>query len=707
MATLERIRNRAGLLVSIVIGLALMAFILGDLFRGGTNLTSDQFEIAEINGISIDQRNYQKRLDEAMENAKRNSGESSLDERTMNQVRNQVWQQLLQEKVMGEEIGEAGIDVSVEELNDMVTGNNIHPQIRQIPIFQNEQTGQFDPQLVKRFIASFEQNPEARESWLAFEQGIKLQRINTKYYTAVQKGMFATDLQAQQTAVNKQRKVDFKYVAMPYTELKDEEISIDKADLEKYYNEHKKLFEQEETVDIEYITYPIEPSKEDINSIKKDVESLIPELKETEEEAQFVTATSDQAFDPKFYKKGEYSNALLDSLMFEKEEGFIYGPYRENESFKVAKIAHIETRPDTIKIRHIVLVPNEQRNAQQTQQLADSLTQLIENGADFAQLAQKHSDDEETAVKGGNTGWKNVEEVIYGNALLDAGVGEVVKFPTQQAFLIAEMTEKGKEVKQVQLAVISRDIIPSEETNDNVYKKASEFAGNHRTFKTFNQGIEEAPELTKKQANNLKTTSRQIAGLGTARNIIREAFFTEANQIIVDRSTQSPIFEIGDNYVIGVVTEKSEKGYAPLEQVRATVERAVKKEKKAELLKEKIANALSGINNIDELAQALETEVKESKGVSFAAFSVPGLGMEPKVQGVASVLEQDEISAPIQGNNAVYVLQITNIQEAQENQNLAMEKASIERTYVSRAQREIFEALKDNAEIEDNRIKFY
>ncbi len=707
MATLERIRNRAGLLVSIVIGLALMAFILGDLFRGGTNLSSDQFEIAEINGVSIDQRNYQNRLDEAMENAKRNSDQSSLDERTMNQVRNQVWQQLLQEKVMGEEIGEAGINVSVEELNDMVTGNNIHPQIRQIPIFQNEQTGQFDPQLVKRFIASFEQNPEARESWLAFEQGIKQQRINTKYYTAVQKGLFATDLQARQTAVNKQRKVDFKYVAMAYTELKDEEIAIEKADLEKYYNEHKKLFEQEKSVNIEYVTFPIEPSQEDINNIRKDIESLVPELKETDEEAQFVTATSDQAFDPKFYKKGEYSNPLIDSLMFTKEEGFIYGPYREGESFKVAKIAQIETRPDTIKIRHIVLVPGEQRDGQQTQQLADSLTQLIENGADFAQLAQKHSDDKETAVKGGNTGWKNPEEIVYGNALLDAGVGEIVKFPTQQAVLIAEMTEKGKEVKQVQLAVISRDITPSEETNDIVYRKASEFAGNHRTFKSFNKGVEDNANLTKKQANNLKSTSREIAGLGIARNLIREAFFTESEQIIVDRSSQSPIFEINDNYVIGVVTEKRDKGYAPLEQVRATVERAVKKEKKAELLKEKINKALSNSNNIDELAQSLGTEVKETQGASFAAFSVPGLGMEPKVQGVASVLEANEISAPIQGNNAVYVLQVTNVQEAGENQNLAMEKKAIERTYVSRAQNEVFEALKDNAEIEDNRIKFY
>ena len=389
MATLEKIRNRMGLLVSIVIGLALLAFILGDLFRGGTNLTSDQFELAEINGTSVDYRNYQQRLEDALANAKRNSGQNTLDDETRYQVRDQVWEQLLQERIMGEEFDEAGVNVSTEELKDMVVGNNIHPQIRQAEAFQNPQTGQFDPERVRMYISQLQNDPEARSRWMAFEQSLKQQRLNNKYYAAIQKGMYVTDSYAKQAAIEQQKKVDFKYVSVPYTDLKDEEVTISDSDLKDYYESHKKMFKQEASLDMEYISFPIEPSQEDIQSIKSELKSLIPELKDSEVESQFVAATSDEPFDPTYYKKGEHENAVLDSIMFTQEEGHVYGPYRENGYFKVAKLSHVAERPDTMKVRHIVLMPTEQRSAQQTQNLADSLTKELEKGADFARFGTR------------------------------------------------------------------------------------------------------------------------------------------------------------------------------------------------------------------------------------------------------------------------------------------------------------------------------
>lgn len=706
MATLEKIRNRAGILVSVVIGLALLAFILGDLFRGGPDISSDQFEIAEINGVSIDYRNYEQRIEKAMKNAKQNAGENTLDEQTRLQVRRQVWEQMLQEYVMGEQLENAGVNVSTEELKDMVMGNNIHPQIKQIPIFQNEQTGRFDPSLVRRFLANLEQNPEARQTWMTFEQSLKQQRVNKKYYATIEGGLYVTDFQAKQTALEKQKKIDFKYITLPYTNLKTDDISISDEDLKTYYESHKKLFKQEKAVDIEYVTFPIEPTQQDIQSIKKDVADLIPELKKSEETAQFVTATSDKPYDPTYYKKGEYENPVIDSIMFSKEEGYVYGPYKNSNQFRIAKVAHKAERPDTIKVRHIALSPQKNQTPQEIQNIADSLIQLLENGADFAKLATKHSVDQETASKGGNLGWRNVEEIIYGESLLDAGKGEFVKMPSQNAIFIAEMLEKGKSVKQVQVAIIGRDIMPSENTRDKVYQKASTFAGKHRTVKKFNKGVQEKG-ITKKQANKLKTTDRKIAGLDNARSLIREAFNTEPDNMIVGRNSQSPIFEIGDNYVIGIVTEKYEEGYAPLENVKSTVKRAVTKEKKADKLKQKVNDALAKSNNIEALGETLGVEVKMSENVSFAGFSIPGLGIEPNVQGVAFVLNENEISAPIEGNNGVFVIQVTKIKKPSKNINIAREKNAIQRNYTSRVQREVFEALKESAEIEDNRIKFY
>ena len=707
MATLERIRNRMGLVISVVIGMALLAFILGDLFRGGTNLSTDQFELAEINGKTVDYRDYDKRVETAMDNAKRNNNTNTLDDQTINAVRDQVWQQLLQEHILGEEIDLAGISVSVAELKDMVVGNNIHPQIRQAAAFQDPETGQFDPQRVLQYIANLDQMSEQdRQNWYSYEQYLKEDRLNNKYYAAIQKGMFVTDLQAKQAAINKEKKVSFKYISLPYTELNDEEIKISDADLNEYYEKHKELFKQDRTVDIEYVVFSVDPTPDDINNIKEDVSSLIPELKETNEEEQFVTATSDAPFDSKFYQKGEYENPTIDSVMFAAKEGTVYGPYQYLNSWRIAKVAHVEERPDTIKIRHIVLAPSAQQSAQETKDLADSLTQIIEDGADFAAIARQYSVDKETAEKGGDLGWRNVEEMVYGEDLLDAGVGGIVNYPTNQVIFIAEMTEMGKKAKQVQVAVITRDIVPSEDTRDEVYNRANVFAGKHRTVKLFNEGVAEEG-LTKKQANNLKTTSRQIAGLTNPRNLIREAFSTEENQIIVGRNSQSPIFELGDDYVIGVVTKKYAEGYAPLEEVKTTVENGVKKEKKAEMLMKKMNEAAANAQNIEAVAETLSTDVKISSNVTFASFSIPGIGIEPNVQGTALALNKDEMSAPIEGANAVYLVQVTNVVEPGDNLNIAMEKKSIERQYVSRVQNQAFEALKEHADIVDNRIKFY
>lgn len=707
MATLERIRNRMGLLVSVVIGAALLAFILGDLFRGGTNLSTSQFDLAEINGKTVDYRDYDKRVETAMDNAKRSSNTNALDDQTINTVRDQVWQQLLQEKILGEEIELAGITVSVAELKDMVVGNDIHPQIRQAAAFQDPETGQFDPQRVLQYIANLDQMSEKdRQNWYSYEQYLKEDRLNKKYYTTLQKGMFVTDLEAKQAAINKQKKVNLKYISLPYTDLNDEEIKINDADLKEYYDGHQKLFKQDQAVDIEYVVFSVEPTQEDINSIKEEVNSLKSELKETNEEAQFVTATSDAPFDSKFYQKGEYENPTIDSVMFAAKEGTVYGPYQYLNSFRIAKIAHVEERPDTIKVRHIVLAPSAEQSAQATKDLADSLTQIIKNGADFAALARQYSIDKETAEKGGELGWRNVEEMVYGEGLLDAGIGSVINYPTNQVIFIAEMTKMGKKAKQVQVAVIARDIVPSEDTRDVVYNRANVFAGKHRTVKLFNEGVAEEG-LVKKQANNLKTTSRQIAGLTTPRNLIREAFTTEENQIIIGRNSQSPIFELGDDYVIGTVTKKYAEGYAPLEEVKTTVENAVKKEKKAEMLIKKMNEAAANAQNIEAVAETLSTEVKKSSNVTFAAFSIPGIGIEPNVQGTALALNKDEMSAPIEGANAVYLVQVTDVTEPGDKLNIAMEKKSIERQYVSRVQNQAFEALKGYFEIVDNRIKFY
>ncbi|MFA6402271.1 MAG: SurA N-terminal domain-containing protein [Salinivirgaceae bacterium] len=234
MATLQKIRNNAGLLVSIIIGLALLSFILGDLLTSGNTLfNKSQNNVAEIAGKSIPIEMYQGKIDENLENYKRQTGQSSLDQPTMDRLQDQTWEQLVRDFAMEDELAELGITICGDELFDMVQGNNIDPQIKQIPIFQNQETGQFDRTLVLQFLKNMEQDPtgKAQSSWNAFEKALAEEKINQKYNTLIEKGLFATTIQAKKEVVNKNLKSDFDYVTIKYNSVSDSSISFSEKDL--------------------------------------------------------------------------------------------------------------------------------------------------------------------------------------------------------------------------------------------------------------------------------------------------------------------------------------------------------------------------------------------------------------------------------------------------------------------------------------------
>ena len=159
MATLERIRNKAGLVV-IVIGVGLVAFLLGDLMHSGNSIfRGKSMEVADINGNTISITEYEGYITELESYYKLNSGNSAIDENTTLQIRDQAWNQMVQEKIMTEKYEELGITVTAEEIYDLTVGENIHPQIRQM--FTNPETGQFDKDQVIGFLQRKNQDPQA------------------------------------------------------------------------------------------------------------------------------------------------------------------------------------------------------------------------------------------------------------------------------------------------------------------------------------------------------------------------------------------------------------------------------------------------------------------------------------------------------------------------------------------------------------------
>ncbi|MDX8338248.1 peptidylprolyl isomerase [Draconibacterium sp. IB214405] len=708
MATLQKIRTKAGLLVAIVIGLSLAAFILGDLLQGGSSMFQrNRLEVGVIDGESIQYPDFQKEVEELGEIFKQNYGQNQLDDNTWAQVREQAWQRKIAEIVMGEAYEDLGIEVSADELFDMLQGSNPHQIVRQI--FSNPETGQFDRAAVVRFLKGMEQGAVAADQrvyWLNIEQQIVEERTQGKYANMVAKGMYVTGEQAEASATAGSKSVNFDYIALPHSSVSDDDITVTDKDLRDYYSAHKETYESEASRRIEYVAFPVEPSEKDFAEAEEWITAIKSDLEESENTVQFINTNSDISFNDAWDKKEDLPEAVGAWIFDEGAEvGQVYGPYKDGEAFTLAKLYKSEMMPDSVEARHILLQVTTQAELIAAQQLADSLKTMIENGASFAELARTNSADQGSAINGGDLGWFQRGQMVkpFENVAFENTTDSVTIVPTQYGLHLIQTTKRGKLTRQVQVAYLTRNVVPSTKTYQNVYAQASQFSGENPSAEAFNTAVSEQ-NLTKRVAN-VGESDRNIVGLENARPLIRAAYEAEVNDILTNNQ-DSRIFELGDNFVVAILASVTEEGIAPFENVKSRVELAVTKEKKAELLIEKAKTALSGSSDLESVAATLDSEVLNATGVNFNSYSVPGMGLEPAVVGTVAALDVDKISAPIAGNNGVYIVMPTSVNEGM-GVDVAAEKMRLAQTNTYRVGAEVFNVHRNSVEIEDKRAKFY
>ncbi len=692
MATLEKIRNRAGILVAIIIGLALLAFVLGDFLTKGNIFSGNQFEIAEVAGKTVPVQLYQQKVNEAIENYKNNSGQSSVDEATVEMLRDEIWNQLIRDFVMEDEYKFLGLAVSTDEFDDMVTGNNIHPYIESN--FKDPKTGQFDKNMVVQYLNYVkEADDKTKAGWFAFANSIMQDRVTKKYNNLVIKGMYTTAQQAKKETLDKNLKVNFSYVVKKYNAIPDSVITVSESEISDYYANNKSKFEQETSRDIEYVTFDVVPSVDDKNRTKEEwITKIANEFGGIEDNAQYVNLNSDVPFNAKYFKKEELK-APIDTI-FNAEVGAIYGPYLEGDVFKVSKLVDVKFLPDSVKASHILIKIDEKTPFEKAQAIVDSLKTLVQNGTDFAELAKIYGTDG-TKDKGGDLGWFTSEAMVqpFSDTCFFSKKGTLTSVVTQFGIHLVEVTGKAEGIRKVQIATVERKIEASSKTFDNFYVAANKFAGENNTTQKYDDAVAEQG-LSKRVANNLKEADKKIAGLDNPRELVRWAYEAELGDV-------STVFEFGDRFVIAKLTATREKGFAPVDQVKNEIEIKVKKDKKAE----KLIEELKGGASLDELATKNNLRVEEATNINFQSFQIPGAGVEPQVIAAAVCLAKDELSAPIKGANGVYVIKMNEV--TQTEQDYTAEKSRMEREVASRVTYQVFEALKEKADITDNRSKFY
>jgi peptidyl-prolyl cis-trans isomerase D len=712
MAIIGKIRSYSKLVV-IIVGVALAAFVLGDFIKKGPK--RGQVDFAKVAGEKINYQDFEARVEQYTDMMKKQAGKENFTASEIYTFRDDVWKKMVKDIIMQKEYDELGLTVSTEEISDLVFGKNPHQQILQN--FTDPQTGQFNPQNVvdfKNMIDQGKATPEQQNSWNELLISIKEDRLNTKYNNLITHGYYLPQKLLKHEYEQRNRIAHFRFVAEKYNTISDSTLKVSEEDLKKYYEDHKHEYVIDEaTRDLIFVTFDVLPSNEDVEKVHKDILKLKDEMTTTEDIAAFVNGNTDAEgkYDSTYHKAGTLP-MFLDTMVYKKEKGTIFGPILDNQSYYIAKLLDKQMRPDSMKASHILIAylndytqgSNITRTKDQAKKTADSLLEVIKkDDKKFAAMAGQFSD-AQSKKKGGDLDWFEDGKMpgAINEACVKGKVGDKLVVETPEGFHVLYITDKKKPVQKVQVAVVQRMIEPSQQTRNTVYAKVTAFRGNVNTIEAFEKSAKNSG-YNIRTAENIKEMDNKIAGLESPREIVRWAYDEKT-----EKGNVSKIFDVEQTkYVVAALKDIKEKGTLPFEQMKTYIEPLAKREKKAEILIKKIKAAQTPGISIDQLASKLNTKIDTLDFITYSSYSVPGFGPEPVVIGTLFTLKKGVLSEPIKGANGVFALYIDDFVEAPPAKDYNSLRSQIMGYFVQRTNYDLYNVLERAANVTDNRGKFY
>ncbi|XLS28684.1 peptidylprolyl isomerase [Flavobacteriaceae bacterium M23B6Z8] len=697
MAILEKIRQRSLILI-LVIGLALFAFVISDLFRS-QGFGSSKEIVGEVNGTDIKIDEFRADVDQLSRQYGPNVSNT--------QVVNQVWNQKLQKALYDEQFEELGLNIEKDQIINVVKSN---PQFASNPQFQNE-AGLFDEGKFIEFLADLKaSDPASFAQWQVQEQRLIQLAQQQMYFNMIRAGVGATFGEGKETYKMENDKVDIKYVQVPYATIPDSTVTVSKKEIKTYIENHKSEFEEEASRNINYVLFEEKPSTEDEDAVKSTITALLEDtieegdtvagFKSTTNLETFVNRYSDVRYDSSYVSKKGLPVLFADSL-FNLDIGEVYGPYKDGDAYKISRMVAKKSN-GSVKASHILIAyegatranPQITRTKEEAKAKAEEL--LAEATADpdsFTALARDNSDGP-SAPQGGDLGYLEDGAAVppFNNFIFGNEVGSIGLVETDFGFHVIKVDDKED---QVFIATIVQKLEPSEKTTNELFTNATKFeiavAG-----KDFQETAKEN-EYVVRPVNKVKVLDENLPGIGNQRAIVKWAFEKETEVGSVKR------FNIPNGYVIAQVTKKTEKGLLTPEEASARVLPILRKQKKAAMIKEKNAN----VNSLDAFASANNTQVNAASTLTMKSPTIAGAGREPKVVGTAFGLKEGATSGLIEGENGVFMIQVTKKDNSIELDNYGTYANTLKTAYRNSVNSKVFTALKEAAEIEDNRSDFY
>lgn len=700
MATLQNIRNRSGLLLA-VIGIAMLAFILTDALNSIGPNTNRSGIVGEVLGQDILIQKFEQKVNEGIENWKSQNQNTILDQNTLSQIRDQIWDQYVRELVLENEFQELGIDISDDEFFELLQGVNVHSEISKVPSFQDPTTGAFDRTRVLGYLKQIDQDEtgEARTRWVGFQKYLMGLIKTSKYNSLIEKAMFTTNTEAKNELISTTQNATFNYVAIPYSSIQDTNISVSDKELEDYYSEHKSEYEQEASKDVDFVVYSVIPSVEDEVKTKSEIADLVDDFGNYDDYESMTRRNSDNTASRFSYSTEEGLQDENWRELFNAKKGTVIGPYLNTPGvYRIAKLVEVEYRPDSVEARHILIKPNQTMNIDSVDARINAIKAQVESGANFSILAQQNSEDQGSAIKGGDLGWFEEGVMVdeFNQACFTSKRGELSVVRSQFGVHLIEVTQTSSLVKKVKIAYIDRNVEPSTETFNAYYSQAARFAG-----KLLNEGVSfdtliKANNLVKRTEKKVTANKNAIGGVPNSREMVRWVNTAEVGSV-----NEAP-FEFGNLYVVAYITNEYLEGVSDLEDIEEQIKALVIREKKGAIISESISGT-----DLSSIASTYTTTVVDAKKATFGNLSVQGIGYEPELVGSIFASKIGNISSPVIGKNAVYVFETTAFDEETSNENFSQQKLKLERQAASSSSRISYDALKKAANVQDNRSDFY
>lgn len=713
MAALGKIRSKGVILISIL-GFALFAFIAEELFRScESSRNESRQQVGEVLGDKVNVQDFQKLVDEYTNVIKMTQGRDNLTDDDLNQVKDVVWNTFVQTEIISKEASKLGLQVTDQELQNILNAGT-NPMLLQTP-FVNQQTGRFDANLLKKFLAEYKQaqttNPQMAEQyqgiynfWTFIEKSLRQQVLAQKYQSLLAGCLISNPVSAKMAYTDENQESNIQLASFAYSSINDNKVKISDADLKAKYEELKPRFKQyEETRSIKYVDYQVLPSASDRAALNKTVAGYVQSLKETADPVEIVRNSGSLVT----YLGIPQTKAAFPTDIAARLDSMAVGSTSEpvenklDNTINVVKLISKVQLPDSVQFRAIQVGGATPADAAKT---ADSIFTALKSGAEFEAIAKKYGQTGEknwiTSNQYQNATSMDADTKSYIESLNTLPVNEIKNLKLTQGNLILQITDRKAMTDKYVAAVIKKPIEFSKNTYSAAFNKFSQFVSESQTLEAMQKNASKYGYKVQERMD-IRNSEHYVAGIHGTREALKWIFETDENKV-------SQLYECGDNdhLLVLVMTKINKKGYRSLddENVKNYVKQEVLRDKKAEMLMAKV----KGVNSIS-AAKAKGAQVSAVNQVTFAApVFVQSTGMsEPALSGaVAATAKGKFSSAAVKGNGGVYLFQVLEKKMRPVKFN-AKEYEQRQRQKMMQYAGNFMQELYINANVKDNRYLFF